>query len=262
MADEPSTRFPFISLEKALEKAQKLFAGDRSGKAMAVSTAFELWGYSVKSSGGFQTTSALKGYGLIEDEGANADRRLKLTDAARRYFLDERDEVRAGMLADFAMKPLLFRALWLKDKWSEGVPADTVACSHLKLERNLNEQSARSALSIFKENVQFAGLNAAGRVHEEPLESGANPDAAPTPPPEMNRGRPMEPQLAMREAAMPLPLQAGDAPAFQIVGDRVVITANLDLKGLRKLGKQLKLLESMLTMEDEDEDLIGDGPTR
>jgi hypothetical protein len=157
-ATENTIRFPFISLEKALMRAKQLFDGDKSGKAMAVSTAFELWGYSAKSSGAFQTTSALKSYGLIDDEGTNSDRKVKLTAEARKYFLDERDEVRNLMLESFALAPQLFQVLWVKDQWSAGIPADTVARSHLKIERNLNDQSARSLLGIFKENIKFCGL--------------------------------------------------------------------------------------------------------
>ncbi|KRE20751.1 hypothetical protein ASE66_07900 [Bosea sp. Root483D1] len=158
MADDVSTRFPFINLEKALSRAELLFHADKAGKPMLVPVAFEVWGYSPKSSGGFQTVGALKGYGLLDDEGANAERRVKLSAAARRYFLDERDDVRAAMLSTFALAPSLFRALWETDGWSAGIPADTVARSHLKLERHLNDQSARALLSILKDNIQFTGL--------------------------------------------------------------------------------------------------------
>ncbi len=157
-SDDASTRFPFINLEKAINRAQQMYSADRSGKPMAIPTAFELWGYSPKSSGAFQTIAALKSYGLIEDEGANADRRVKLSSSAKRYFLDERDDHRKGMLEAFALEPPLFKVLWDRDKWSEGIPADPVARSHLKIERNLNDQSARTLLGIFKDNIQFAGL--------------------------------------------------------------------------------------------------------
>ncbi len=166
--DDPSTRFPFINLEKSLAKAQKLFLGDKSGKAMSVTVAFELWGYSPKSSGGQQTVSALKQYGLIDADGANSDRKIKLTDLARRFFLDERDETRSKMLAEFALNPPLINALWFKDNWKDGLPADTVARSHLKIDRNLNDQSARALLSIFKDNLSYAGLKAMG--HDDGLE--------------------------------------------------------------------------------------------
>ncbi|MER8380946.1 hypothetical protein [Mesorhizobium sp. M1399] len=259
-ADDASTRFPFISLEKALAKAQQLFDGDRSGKAMPVPTAFELWGYSPKSSGGFQTTGALKYYGLLEDEGANADRKVKLTTAARRYFLDERDEIRAAMIADFALNPPLFRALWTKDGWSEGVPADTVARSHLKVERNLNDQSSRSLLTIFKENIQFAGLKPSV-IQDDPLESPvqAEPDTKASPEPE--RGKIMHPAAlptmeiprAFANVVPPSP-ESGVAIDARIVGGRVIINADVDLKGLRKLRRQIAMFEQMLSMDDEDDE--------
>ncbi|MBY5772993.1 hypothetical protein HFN63_23260 [Rhizobium leguminosarum] len=159
MVSESTTRFPFISLEKALGRARELYDGDRGGRWMPITTAFELWNYSPKSSGGFQTISALKSYGLIDDDGANADRKVKLSGNAKHYFLDERDEERKKRLADFALTPTLFRSLWEKSGWNVGLPADPVSRSHLKIERGLNDQSARALLSILKENVQYAGLS-------------------------------------------------------------------------------------------------------
>lgn len=172
-ADDASTRFPFISLEKALPRAHQLFMGDKNGKPMPLGTAFELWNYSPKSSGGLQTVAALKGYGLLEDEGSSADRKVKISSAARRYFLDERDDVRASMLAEFALSPPLFRVLWVKQGWSEGIPADTVARSYLKLDRHLSEQSARALLGVFKETIRFAGLKS-GVPADPTLESEAD----------------------------------------------------------------------------------------
>lgn len=262
-ADDPSTRFPFISLEKALARAETIFNGDRSGKPMLIAVAFELWGYSPKSSGAFQTVGALKGYGLLEDEGANAERKVRLTEQARRYFLDERDDVRAGMLATFALAPPLFRTLWRTDGWSSGIPADTVARSHLKLNRNLNDQSSRSLLGIFKENVLFAGLQT-GDAMEEGLESAPSHTMAPKAPLETPRADQwsqsfMDQFAGMKPAggssAVPVPTggkPGGDIDA-RISGDRVMIAANVDLQGLRKLKRLLQKYEEILTL-DEDED--------
>lgn len=217
MVDEVSGRFPFISLDKALSRAQAIFEGDKSGKPMAIPTAFELWNYSPKSSGGFQTIAAMKAYGLLEDEGNNADRRVKLTAGARRYFLDERDELRQAMLAGFALQPNLFNALWFKDKWREGIPADPVARSHLKIERGLNDQSARAALGIFKENIHFSGL-LAGLPCEDEIESSPIPrdDAAGA---EMRKDPPaMQPTHEMTRPAPP--------PAKQILFDMETLTVS------------------------------------
>ncbi len=256
--DEASTRFPFIKLEKALTRAQQLFAANKAGTAIAVSTAFELWGYSAKSSGAFQTVGALRGYGLVDQEGANEDRKVRLSDAARKFFLDERDDTRNAMLRNFALNPPLFNVLWNKDRWSEGIPSDTVARSHLKLERNLNDQSARSLLSIFKENIIFAGLASDDAEGTLPLQSAPEEvlDAH-----YENSGRiPPLMEQAVRDlhyGRNPQLFQtASDAVAensvhASLAGQRVVIHANVDLRGLRKLMKQLVLFENMLTLDEE-----------
>ncbi|MBM0202965.1 hypothetical protein JNW90_07535 [Micromonospora sp. STR1s_5] len=247
MEEEASTRFPFINLEKALGRAHQLFLGDKSGKAMPVPVAFELWGYGPKSSGAFQTVAALKGYGLITDEGANADRRVRLTDAARRYFLDERDDVRAGMLAEFALRPALFRWLWVKESWNEGIPADTVARSHLKIDRGLNEQSARALLSIFKDNVRFAGLK--GSVPPlVPIESEVD-DAPPEVEAEPDKGPSMPEQQTMQAPAQPAPPPAFSPASKPIVFDMesVTVSARFDnVEDLQEFIAKLQKLEPLM----------------
>ncbi|MCZ7863658.1 hypothetical protein [Agrobacterium salinitolerans] len=177
MVADSTTRFPFISLEKALGRAYELYNADRAGRPMPVTTAFEIWGYSPKSSGAFQTVSALRGYGLIENEGANESRTLKLSAKGRHYFLDERDDQRRSLLTTFALSPSLFRSLWVESAWQLGIPADPIARSHLKIERRLNEQSARSLLSIFRDNIQFAGLQSADSSSDEPYDEEVSQSA-------------------------------------------------------------------------------------
>lgn len=161
---DSGTRFPFINLEKAAGRAQELYDADQRGREMATAAAFGVWGYSEKSSGGFQTIAALKMYGLIRTNPG----KLALTDAAMRYFRDERDEERQKLLREFALKPKLIAALW-KD-WHVSPPADTIARSHLKTERGLTDQSARSLLAIYKENLSFASLTGADKPVEETVE--------------------------------------------------------------------------------------------
>jgi hypothetical protein len=161
-------RYPFINLEKAIARAKELFDADQKGREMAISGAFGVWGYSDKSSGGFQTIGALKMYGLLKDSGVGDSRKFALSDAALRYFRDEREEPKKKLLREFAIKPKLIAALW-KD-WHASPPADTIARSHLKAERGLNDQSARALLSIYKENLAFADLKPGDKVDEPETE--------------------------------------------------------------------------------------------
>lgn len=55
----------------------------------------------------------------------------------------------------------------------------------------------------------------------------------------------------MRELPNEPPAQ--NMPDVRMVGDRLIIAADVDLKGLRKLRKQLLMFESMLSMEDDEE---------
>jgi hypothetical protein len=49
--EDPGTRFPFINLQKAIDRAEKMFKADPQGRPMAVPTVYDVWGYSSKSSG-------------------------------------------------------------------------------------------------------------------------------------------------------------------------------------------------------------------
>ena len=151
MAKLPTGRFPFISLNKALDRAQSIFDNDKNGKGLKVPVAFAAWGYSDKSSGGFQTVAALKGYGLLADEGANDDRAVKLTSEARQYFQTEIEGDKAALRSNFSSRPSLMAHLL--EHWASGTVDDPVARTYLKTTIGMNEQSARSALGIYKENL-------------------------------------------------------------------------------------------------------------
>lgn len=168
---DAAQRFPFINLEKAVERAKQLYDADQRGNEMAVPAAFAVWEYSEKSSGGFQTIAALKSYGLLA-EGDSADiRKVKLSKAGLDYFRDEREEPRAKLLQDFATQPQMLRTLW--NLWGATPPADAVARSHLKIERGLNEQSARALLNLYKDNLSFATLTGHAKIGELDLDTGS-----------------------------------------------------------------------------------------
>jgi hypothetical protein len=155
------TRFPFINLEKAIGRAQQLYAADQKGREMTVSGAFAAWEYSEKSSGGFQTVSALKEYGLLQSPASG---KVQLTPEALRFFRDEREDERERLRMYFAHRPKLIQTLWERGQWGASPPADSIARSHLKTDIGLSEQSARSFLAIYKENIAFAGFKSDAKI--------------------------------------------------------------------------------------------------
>ncbi len=204
------TRYPFINLEKAIGRANELFDADQKGREMTIAVAFSVWSYSEKSSGGFQTIAALKMYGLIKDSSGGDSRKVALTEEALRYFRDEREEERAKLARAFALKPKLITALWTD--WGPTPPADTIARSHLKAERGLNDQGARSLLAVYKENVDFADL----KGHTKPTGEVQGSKMIPALTPAI-----FDSFFPQRRQAPPKPLvQESKVPAME--GERVV----------------------------------------
>src|SRR5687768_7731616 len=87
---ERSPSFPFIPLEKAIERARAVAEHHKRSPAR-MATIGETWGYAPKSSGLLQTVAALKSYGLTDDIGRGEDRRIQLSDLAWRILYDTRD---------------------------------------------------------------------------------------------------------------------------------------------------------------------------
>lgn len=232
---QEGTRYPFIKLEAALTRAKELFeaAGEHP---VTVPDAFVTWKYSEKSSGGHQTISALKMYGLIDDSGYNEQRRLFFTAPGLRYFRDEREDVLADLKREFALAPPLMRTLW--GKWGVAPPADNIARSYLKIDLGLSDQNARAALGIYKENLDFAGVKAGDKVPE--IKTGAASQGGvgavlPPPIPPAPKGA-----LMAGERELTTGLLAKDA-SF-----RLIVTGEIGVKEIERLIKKLELDKEIL----------------
>ena len=79
--------------------------------------------------------------------------------------------MKISLLKQFACKPKLLVALWAD--WGASPPADTIARSHLKTKFGLNDQSSRSLLAIYKENLAFAELKGGDKVATQHREQAA-----------------------------------------------------------------------------------------
>jgi|SRR5580658_3043902 hypothetical protein len=152
---QSGSRFPFIPLKMAIERARVLYKNG-SGHPVPASELAKLWGYSDKASGWRQTAASLAYYGLVQAFGVKDDRQLKPTEDARRYFLDERPDEHAKLHAKFALAPQAFAALW--KLWGANPPSDSVARSILKTQFHYPENSAAQLLTIYKANLTFAAL--------------------------------------------------------------------------------------------------------
>ena len=235
-------RFPFINLEKALSRAQQMFDADPQGRPMAVATLFDVWDYTIKSSGGQQTVGALKLLGLLDDSGIGAERRLFLTDAAKRYFKEEREEERQKLRKQFALSPPLIARVW--QHWGASPPADNIARSYLKVDIGLNEQSARSFLGMYKDNIDFAGLKGSDKAPEAPKEQSgdenmADADTLEKPPAGQSSGG-----QSGNQGGQVNPPPSGPVPKVSLDGDQLTIAASIPMSELPALLKKIKALEA------------------
>ena len=161
---ERSPAYPFISLRKATERVRAMYVAHRRDFTR-LSALAPTWGYGAKSSGLQQTVGALKQFGLIDETGSGDERRVQVSDFARRILSDERPGAREAALREAALKPKVFAEY---QKWIGDRPSDLHCLSELTLDRGFNELAARAFLRSFDETMQFAGL-AKGDSDSAPL---------------------------------------------------------------------------------------------
>jgi hypothetical protein len=249
-----SPQFPFISLEKAVERA-RVFEAEYKHHAARTANAAKLWGYAEKSSGGIQTVAALLGYGLMEVEGTLGDRKLRLTKAALTILKDERPGARPDALRTAALRPRVFAELW--KAWGSERPPSVECISYLVLERHFADEAARSLLVIYDANISYADLGSSDKIPEN------SPDPEDIPPdPEEDKSLP---EVSQPDGRRKVPLMANERVIFAHEirpdqGFRLVATGTVDramAESLKAFAEfQLKLLESLpkdRPVADQDE---------
>ncbi len=130
------------------------------------------------SGGGGRIVAALKQYGLMQDEGKGDQRRVQLTDLARRILLDQRPdsvERREG-LKRAALNPKIHCDLWER-YGSDFAVMDEAQIRHDLIfgEKRFNEEMVDGFIAQFKSTVEFAGLS-----KSDTLSGDKDVDAAPS----------------------------------------------------------------------------------
>lgn len=169
-----SPTFPFITLERAIERARQFYAEEKRGIAPYARAVIH-WNYSEASSGALQTVAALKNYGLMSEPavpGAKG-RSVQLTDLALRILLDQRPDSadRAAFIQEAALKPAVASEVY--GNWSESLPQDATLNHFLMLEKKFTEETASKVTKILKENHALANI---GRVSVESLNTDNKED--------------------------------------------------------------------------------------
>jgi hypothetical protein len=247
---ERSPSYPFISLRKAVERAQALYNGHRKEPTRLAALA-DTWSYSPSSSGLQQTVAAMKQFGLLEDVGSGAERKVQISDLARRILADLRPGVKEQAIAEAARRPRLI-AEYLP-KWLPDRPSDAHCISELHFDRGFGQPAAKVFLKVFDETVAYANLrqgdtdsdvapgsDAVDKGSEEEGEGEKSGKAEPW--------KPLVSPPAVRNAgAIPL------SERLQVVTTGNQLTISAALVSGREVDKLIRILQANKALLDDEE---------
>ena len=212
-----SPAYPFIGLETALERAETFRRAENRNPTRS-EVAASHWGYSAKSSGGRQTLSALRQYGLLEGEGT-----VKLTDVALRILLDTREESpeRQQLIRQVALRPPIHRRLW--ESYGAELPSDATLRHVLIFEHGFNENVVTDFMREYRATVTFARL----------AESASMPS-------EGEEQRETTPQGGAMEPPAPAPARGYNPPPASIISGGGLPPVTFPLSGDNALEIRLR----------------------
>lgn len=239
-----SPSHPFISLKEAVERIKK-FAGQYKHHQARFQNAVTAWGYASKSSGGIQTVSALKAFGLLKVQGSGNDRKVQLTPLAWRILEANQESTRREAILESALKPSIISECW--SKWGAERPPDAECLDHLTFERNFNKESAKRFLKIYDDTISYGNLT---KTDISPMgegqSSGSGTATDEKPPKQERRHRIVEKGQGQWIKGFVWPLSEGTTAEFVIDGvppgmDEIEILEgnfNLAMKVLKNIVKQ------------------------
>lgn len=159
-----SPSYPAIDLETAIERARQLWDEERQ-HATPIETAVRHWGYKSISGPALTTISALKKFGLTEDEGKGSARRTRLTDLAVDVLHNPDERTRRDAIRRAALNPAIHRELW--ERYSSTLPSEGNLRWELTREMGFTETGADEFIPEYRATIAFAGLDDEGEGGEE-----------------------------------------------------------------------------------------------
>jgi len=160
-------RFPAEPLEWAVEQARTLYKIIQEKMAVPIPVAAKAWGFTEKSSGGPQAVSTLKSYGLLNDSGSGAARRVKLSDNAIKIIRDPREisPERDGLLREAALRPGLFRQI-INHFQGSLPPSDEALKTYLIFDVGLRDGAVGECMRVFAATMAFAKFSGSDIIAE------------------------------------------------------------------------------------------------
>lgn len=250
--------YPAINLQEALERASKFKDANATRLTLGMDAAYRVLGFKGPSGASRQIVASLNYYGLLDYIGKGNDRKVKLSDLALRIMLDKLPDSpeRSRALREAALKPAIHARL--AEELKLPPPSDVVLERFLVLDCEYSEAAAITIIGVYKDSLEFAGLNKPDRSDEQ---EGTVVDL--TPPPTMvddalkgigaGIGRAaMSPAAHVSATPTPLPPSEPGAMKVALDGNRIVVSAVVGLRDARRLLKRLEANIALLEEEERD----------
>lgn len=258
---ERSPRAPIITLRKAVERAQEFYDVNKR-HSVRVESAFAAWNYKPKSSGARQTLATLIMYGILQDTGSGADRKVQLTETAWRYLVDERPEPKTAALKAMAQAPKIMAELL--DAWGSEPPSEAECLAQLHIDRGFTEDTARDVLAIYKDNIAFAPMGGPAKVRagagdeERDAAERLNDFVDAVAPAEFRRAPPPPPAREQQVSMMSGERELVTGLLSKGASFRVIVNGTIGVKEIDRLIRKLELDKEILADADSDDDEVED----
>ena len=161
-----SPAYPAFSLEACIEKANLLYQSEDSHWAPLEAVASH-WDYKVNNSSFLQYISAMKQFGLLDEEGSKESRKLRLAELALDIVTyDQNHSKWIQAIENAALRPRIHQELWAK--YDRKLPSQDVSIRvYLIREREeglFNKDHVDGFIKQFRDTISFAKLGVSNKI--------------------------------------------------------------------------------------------------
>jgi hypothetical protein len=116
-----------------------------------------IWGYQNLNGPAGLALSALKKFGLVDDEGTKDERRVRVTDLAVQILNHPSSDARETAIKDAALIPPIHREMW--EEYGTHLPSDANLMWRLTRNRGFTETGAKEFIREWRETMEYAQLS-------------------------------------------------------------------------------------------------------
>lgn len=150
-----SPAYPAISLDKAMQRVKQLYDQDRQ-YPIPVAKVASTWGYANLNGPAALAVSALKKFGLVDDEGSKEERTIAVSDLAVQILNHPAEDARERAIKEAALRPPIHREMW--DQYGTNLPSEATLEWRLTRDRGFTDTGAKEFIREYVDTIIYAKL--------------------------------------------------------------------------------------------------------